>query len=62
MRTIPNIADILLRLKRKYLEFSYQHFLLGQYPHMREILELSVGYGGMGITSLGKTAQREYNC
>ena len=62
MRTIPHINENLLPLEKKISEV-FIPALLGRAVSSfeRDILELPVRYGGLGITNPARTAQREYN-
>eukprot|EP00794_Sanderia_malayensis_P004398 gene4398-4986_t len=63
MRTIPDISELLIPLKQKISE-RFLPALLGRKitDNQREILELPVRYGGLGIINPARMSQREYDC
>ncbi|MCP4460821.1 MAG: hypothetical protein GY816_22780, partial [Cytophagales bacterium] len=63
MRTIPDISETLIPLEKKISEV-FIPALLGRSisPLERDILELPVRLGGMGIINPVKISQREYQC
>ncbi len=63
MRTIPDISETLIPLEKKISEV-FIPALLGRSisPLERDILELPVRLGGMGIVNPVKISQREYQC
>ncbi len=63
MRTIPNISELLHPLEKKIAEVFIPS-LLGRSvsQHEREILELPVRFGGLGLVNPARVSQREYHC
>eukprot|EP00794_Sanderia_malayensis_P021051 gene21051-23106_t len=63
MRTIPDISELLIPLEQKISE-RFLPALLGRNitDNQREILELPVRYGGLGIINPARMSQREYEC
>ena len=63
MRTIPNICENLLPLEKTISEIFLPALLGRQVSAFeREIMELPVRYGGLGVTNPARTSQREFNC